>query len=66
MEFRTTFSINPSPVRITYKSKVILIGSCFTTEIGEKLEEGKLNVNINPTGTIYNPVLHYQLQRIGN
>ncbi len=56
MDFRTTFNINPSPARITYKSQVMLIGSCFTSEIGAKLEEGKLNVIINPTGTTYNPV----------
>ena len=56
MDFRTAFNINASPARISYKSHVMFIGSCFTTEIGAKLEEGKLNVMINPSGTIYNPV----------
>lgn len=56
MEFRTTIKINPSPAKITYKSKVIFIGSCFASSIGMKLYEGRIPVMINPSGTVYNPV----------
>lgn len=56
MELRTTFSIDPSPDKITYSNKVMLIGSCFASSIGEQMERGKMSVMINPAGTVYNPV----------
>jgi len=56
MELRTTFSIEPSPGKITYSDPVMFIGSCFATAIGSLLEEGRMPVMINPAGTVYNPV----------
>jgi len=56
MELRTTFSISPSEVKITYNDKVVFIGSCFATSIGRQFELGHLSVLINPAGTVYNPV----------
>jgi hypothetical protein len=34
----------------------MFIGSCFANEIGQKMAEGKMNVMINPSGTVYNPI----------
>lgn len=34
----------------------MLLGSCFSNNIGEKLQESKFKVSINPFGIIYNPV----------
>jgi len=56
MNLRTSFKIEPSPHRITYDDRVMLIGSCFATSIGEQMERGKMSVMINPAGTVYNPV----------
>jgi hypothetical protein len=56
MELRTTFSIEPSEQKITYSDKVMFIGSCFATSIGKQFETGHLQVMINPSGTVYNPV----------
>jgi GSCFA family len=56
MELRTTFSIEPSVRKITYGDPVLFIGSCFATSIGSLLEEGRMPVMINPSGTVYNPV----------
>ena len=56
MELRTTFNIEPSPYKITYDDRVMFIGSCFATSIGEQMRRGKMNVLINPAGTVYNPV----------
>jgi len=53
---RTTFSITPSEVKITYDDRVVFIGSCFATAIGRKFEIGHLPVLLNPAGTVYNPV----------
>lgn len=56
MELRTTFSIEPSPQKITYTDPVMFIGSCFAASIGNQLERGRMPVMINPAGTVYNPV----------
>jgi hypothetical protein len=56
MELRTTFNIETSPFRITYDDRVMFIGSCFASSIGEQMKRGKMTVMINPTGTVYNPV----------
>ena len=56
MDFRTTFNIDPSPVKITYSNPVMFIGSCFATSIGKQFEIGRMPVMINPAGTVYNPV----------
>jgi len=56
MDLRTTFSIEPSARKITYSDPVLFIGSCFATSIGSLLEEGRMPVMINPSGTVYNPV----------
>lgn len=56
MKFRTTFAIDPSPVKITYKDPVMFIGSCFAVSIGRQFKLGHMPVMINPAGTVYNPV----------
>jgi hypothetical protein len=56
MNLRTTFTIDPSPVKISYNTPVMFIGSCFASEIGSMLREGKISVMINPSGAVYNPV----------
>ena len=43
-------------LRIKYDDKVMFIGSCFASSIGEQMEKGKMDVMINPAGTVYNPV----------
>jgi hypothetical protein len=56
MNLRTTFTINTSKCRISYNTPVMFIGSCFASEIGSKMVEGKMTVLINPSGVVYNPV----------
>jgi hypothetical protein len=56
MNLRTTFYIDPSPYKVSYADRVMFIGSCFASSIGEHMEAGKMDVMINPTGTVYNPV----------
>jgi hypothetical protein len=55
MNFRTTFNIDPSDNRIDHYTPVMFIGSCFASEIGVKMAEGKMKVLINPSGIVYNP-----------
>jgi hypothetical protein len=55
MDFRTTFNIEPSSLKITHDDHVMFIGSCFASSIGNKLNDGRIPVMINPAGTVYNP-----------
>ena len=56
MEFRTQVAI-PKPVYdFSYRDETMLIGSCFAENIGNKLNDNKFTVDINPFGTLYNPM----------
>ena len=54
-----SFFLNLPPVpqknTITYNSKIVLFGSCFVENIGQKLEYYKLQTSINPFGISYHP-----------
>ena len=56
MNLRTTFNIDSSKNKINHNTPVLFIGSCFASEIGARLAEGKIKVLINPSGVVYNPV----------
>lgn len=56
MIFRTVLPIDPADKKISYHTPVAFLGSCFAGEIGSRMESGKMNVLINPSGTTYNPV----------
>lgn len=42
-------------VNISYKDKIMMLGSCFSDNIGTRLRNYGFDVLINPTGTLYNP-----------
>ncbi|MCT6869314.1 GSCFA domain-containing protein [Apibacter sp.] len=57
MIFRTELPYNPNnSIKIDYKSKIFTIGSCFATEISNKLSEYKFSVMHNPFGVIFHPL----------
>ena len=65
MEFRTKVAIPTVPFRISHQDKMLMIGSCFTENIGRYLHQYKFKINTNPFGIIYNPVsIINNLQRI--
>lgn len=43
-------------VGISYKDRIMMLGSCFSDNIGKLLENYGFDVSINPFGTLYNPV----------
>jgi hypothetical protein len=53
--FRTPVDIPPSSVKIDYSDSVMLMGSCFSESIGQKLFQFKFKTENNPFGIIYNP-----------
>jgi hypothetical protein len=56
MKFRYEFDIKKLPGAITHQHKLLLIGSCFTENIGEKLDRYKFTTLQNPNGILFNPV----------
>ncbi|MDQ6609745.1 MAG: GSCFA domain-containing protein [Bacteroidota bacterium] len=56
MKFRFEFDIKKLPQSITHQHKLLLIGSCFTENIGEKLDKYKFNTLQNPNGILFNPI----------
>lgn len=54
--FRTTINVPVSNKKISYDKPIILIGSCFTENIGEKLAWYKFPLVVNPFGIVYNPL----------
>ena len=43
-------------VNISFSDRIMMLGSCFTDNIGRQLEAFGFDVCINPFGTLYNPV----------
>ena len=56
MQFRSEFTPKTFPVRIKITDKIMLVGSCFTEQIGKKLTAHKFNTIENPNGILFNPV----------
>ena len=53
--FRTPVELSPLQNKIDYKKPVLLLGSCFSENIGKQLIKYKFNANVNPFGILYNP-----------
>ncbi|ASZ13753.1 GSCFA domain-containing protein [Chitinophaga pendula] len=56
MQFRLTFPVTPPDAAIRYEDPLLLMGSCFTEEIGRLLQAHQFNTQLNPHGILYNPV----------
>ena len=55
-QFRTLVDIPVSQEKISYSSKVMMMGSCFVENMGKKLQENKFQLCQNPFGVLYNPI----------
>ena len=56
MQFTTPVPIEKSSSPIDYQSKILLLGSCFAENMGEKFSYFKFQTTVNPFGIIFNPV----------
>lgn len=56
MKFQLTTDIQPFPHPIGYQDPILLIGSCFTENMGTKLRNYKFSVLDNPCGILFNPI----------
>ncbi|MEO9869518.1 GSCFA domain-containing protein [Ekhidna sp.] len=59
--FKLDFNIPESSNKINLKQPILLIGSCFSDDIGHKLSSCKFDSLSNPFGTIYNPFSIFKL-----
>ena len=53
--FRTAFSISKPAFSIGYEDSVLLLGSCFSDNIGAILHQSKFDTSFNPFGIQFNP-----------
>ncbi len=68
MKLQTTIPLQPAAHQINYSQKVLLLGSCFSNNIGQKLSYYKFQVVSNPFGILFQPVaiqslIHRALQQ---
>ena len=56
MNFRTAINFPGNLGYIDHRQQILLLGSCFAENIGLWLQQRKFNVDINPFGTLYNPL----------
>lgn len=56
MPFTTEIQIPECPWKLDYSKATMLMGSCFSDNIGQKLINLKYPVDLNPFGVLYNPV----------
>ena len=56
MKWRTEIEIPKSRWQIEPDDRILLVGSCFTDSIGQKMQVHGLHATTNPTGVLYNPL----------
>ena len=55
MKLQTPVADDKCKVGISYNDKIMMLGSCFTDNIGKQLLNYGFDVCVNPFGTLYNP-----------
>lgn len=56
LKLQTPVSEGKSRIGISYKDRILMLGSCFSDSIGRQLDDFGFNVCVNPFGTLYNPI----------
>ena len=56
MNFRSEFTPKVFSAKMNHTDKLLLVGSCFTEQIGKKLAGHKFEVLENPNGILFNPM----------
>ncbi len=71
IKLQTIVDTIPSERKIGYEDKILMLGSCFSDEIGEQMKQRNMSVTCNPFGTLYNPLsianaLNFQIFQSSN
>ena len=56
LKLQTPVTDQECKVGISYKDRIMMLGSCFSDSIGRQLADFGFDVCVNPFGTLYNPV----------
>lgn len=57
MELTTKVEINKRDLpAVSHKDRILMLGSCFTDNIGNRMLNAGFNVTVNPYGALYNPI----------
>ena len=56
MKLQTPVADSPCRTGISYKDRIMMLGSCFADNVGRQLQDYGFSVCVNPFGTLYNPV----------
>jgi len=56
MVLQTFVEAGKSRIGISYEDRILVLGSCFADNIGQKLVQAGFDVMVNPFGTLYNPM----------
>lgn len=56
IKLQTPVTADSCKVTISYSDKILMLGSCFSDNIGQQLKDYGFDVHVNPFGTLYNPV----------
>lgn len=56
MKWQTHVTFPPSRIPLTPDDRILVLGSCFADEMGERLRRAGFNACVNPFGTLYNPL----------
>lgn len=55
LKFQTEVQLPDFRWKTGYRKKNVFMGSCFTENVGQRLENANFQVDINPFGILYNP-----------
>ena len=55
MLLTTPVALPKNGPKISHKSRIMLVGSCFADNIGKRMQERKFDITVNPFGVQYNP-----------
>lgn len=56
MNLYTSVELSADLPRLKHTDHLMLLGSCFASEMGEKLLNAKFRCDVNPYGVLYNPL----------
>ncbi len=56
MKLQTPVTDAKCQVPISFSDKIMMLGSCFSDNIGNQLKDFGFDVCVNPFGTLYNPI----------
>ncbi|MBR6103976.1 MAG: GSCFA domain-containing protein [Paludibacteraceae bacterium] len=55
MDFRTEIKVQKADFGISYADRLFFVGSCFSSNMADRLSAFKFPLVVNPTGVLYNP-----------